>query len=395
MKLNHREDDSRRATLTKEKGPVLRLEYTDDAAKSRKKIFKNTGKQKKLALDNVWRSALRFLFQKGFVAPAPQKGPLSWLCFTDEESPGGEPFALDEAGQFVWVGDSGFLRRIGRGSCEQLDISLGHENARIREVKCDANGAAYALVVLSSIPVKARPKWSRPSEGPFAFEIIRTNADSSFERIANVGYSSADHILMSLSVAGNGDFLGPHAEGAGLYNSDVELVEKYPVGAGKSGYPTGGLSPNGRWIALTQEGGQVRVLGLDAGYDVVRKVSFSEITRIEISDKGRVHIYGHGPEQWGIYRLNKSSLVRISDNIHGQPTSDGRRVLEIGGPGYEGWAFLRKNGEAKPIAKSKLPMLVGRYGRTLFWGDGKAVIRTRGNILAELDLSKLGKPGKA
>jgi len=225
-----------------------------------------------------------------------------------------------------------------------------------------------------------------PPEGKYSINLVRFDAELTPHLLATVPTSDFDRMLDDLSVSSTGLVLAPHIDGAGLYDRDGALLEVHPVGRMDDWYPKGGLSPDGRWMALTGPDRQVRILDREAGTETLAG-PFDQVLRIEVSNGGTTWIYGLGPEQqWGIYRARAGALDRVSDNVHGQVSPSGERVLEV----REGLATLRAVGEDEPLATAQLPWLIGKHGRSQFWDEDHVVVRMGGHTpLLELDLREL------
>lgn len=385
MRLTHRTERSRTAVVEQQKGGTLLFTYADAAGKERKKTFKPKGGGL-AALAGEWLKLLRMATRDGFVATAPQDadGPVRWLVFNDGPYTGQQCFAVDRANDCVWLAEQGpgLLRRIARGSCDETVIELGKQS-RVEGIGC-TEGRCFALLSVVGKAAGA-PAWSVPATGSYALNLVRIDSPRSIELLASVPFETPNELLVALGVSNQELLLGPHSEGAALYDANGKALETYAVAETQNNYPKGALSPDGSWLALTAPGNQVRVVARAGGTEHLYG-TFQQVLRLAIADDGVAHVFGHGPSGWGIYAASTGKLTKVSSNVHGEPSPDGKLVLEI----TEGQATLTPSGGGKPTRSAKLPMLIGREGRAAFWDGDHAIVRMRGFTPSlELDLTKL------
>ncbi|MEL6761728.1 MAG: hypothetical protein AAFP04_15195, partial [Myxococcota bacterium] len=217
LSLTHRISSDRSASLQALTDPAaLLVRFDDGQGKSRKKTFKI--KDGAGAEHTAWGSALRFLFREGFIAPAPQDGPLRWMTVTDEPFPRGPCFVVDTPNAAVWVGDTGVLRRVARGSCSQQDFALGPGVLPRRLVLSGQGGLLMLLDIESSAIDRSVSPWLPPASNG-SFRAIARFQDGDSQIVVQVPYSPI--IADALVDMRDGEFLGPHAQGAAVYDRTV------------------------------------------------------------------------------------------------------------------------------------------------------------------------------
>lgn len=387
MRFVHRDDPQRTATVEPAPGPALVLHHTDARGKRRRKTFKAGGKRKD-DMVAIWYKLLRFASKEGWTAPEPQDdGPLTWLTFHHLDSYGTLAFTLDRKHGCAWLYQwrpGAFLARVERGTCAETELDV-RPIARVRALDCCADGNLYATLSTLKRGRSDTPAWLLPAEGKSSLNIVRLDPDLSPTMLANIHVEDWEHTLDGLSVSDTGLVLGPHLEGAAIYQADGAVLETYAVGSMDHWYGRGALSANGRWMALTCDDRHVRTIDRESGAETLAG-PFDQVLRVEVFNDGTTWIHGLGPQVWGIYRARPGALELVSDKVHAEVSPSGTRILEVA----EGKATLHAIGEDTPLGSVSLPMLIGKHGRSRFWDEDHVVVRMGGHTpLLELDLSKL------
>ena len=319
MIFSHRTDATRAAHVTELEEPAgVRIEHTDAAGKARKKTIKAAGAFQPMT--GARHKALRFLLGEGFILREQETGVLRWLTQTDEPFPHGF-VALETRGE-VWVGETGFLRRVTPGTCEQLDLAL-------------PSGAMPMALTASDSLVFA---WVRHDSGaeqgagpllpPAAEDAQRSSVIASTgkppETLFTLDFDPRADVLSSLSATTSGELLGPHASGVGLYTRGT-CTAFWPAAPTQHQSPVAGISPDGKTIAITAPDGAIRIEGERPR---VVPVGFSQVHHIWATNSGTVWVAGCGPDFWGVYRIVDSEWERVSEVIHARPSQDESTIVE-------------------------------------------------------------------
>src|SRR5204862_2424314 len=110
---------------TAEGAPTAIVTYGAANGKTRTKSIKDTSRFP--SVQHVLERALGFLLGEGFILRGPQQGAIRWLTWTEEKFRHGHPFGIARSTGLVSVGDTGVLRSIRPGDCEQKEYPIGAE----------------------------------------------------------------------------------------------------------------------------------------------------------------------------------------------------------------------------------------------------------------------------
>ena len=385
VRLAHRTDASRVGAITPSRDAagkyVLLVQHTDASGKSRKKSLKDTNYF-------PWDKAMRFALREGYVLPAPQEGPLRWLTHTQERYPhGGPSFALDRTRDAVWVADTGFIRKITRGTCEQHDIAIGDE-VMPRGIGCSSDGQVYAVLDLVEGATKGTPPFAAPTAGKkHSFGLVRVTDDLRIETIAEVPAGPQSEIFDNVSVSNVGLVCAPHADGVGLYRDDGTVEATYSVRRSKYDSPKAAISPNARYVALGRGDGVVR--RIDRKQDTTEdfEAGLSQLHGLQVFDDGLVAARGHRDDEgWGAFLLSPGEPPRRVGEPHARLAADRETVVEL----EAGTLTWRATEGLDVRCKAYLPVLgMAKSGDSAFWNDSTLIVRTDVFTLAELDLDAL------
>lgn len=382
MRFTHLRDPSRSATL-EVKDPDGVLIVTVEPAGGGKPRRKTINKLKTaMPVENAWHSALKLLFADGFVLRGPRTEPLQWLLATHEPYPHGHPFALDPRGEQVWVADTGALRRARRGDLERHDVSIG-EGVMPRDITVGVDGSVHAVLDLEDNPGVGAPPFRAPARGKTAYGLVRVGPDLELELRLSVPH--ADDVCGSVSVTRDGRVLGPHAEGAALYDPDGAALRVLPAHRCKYWTARAAVSPSGTWFASLDPERRLRLEGPEGAR--VLDVTVEQLRQLSIDDAGVSLLNGFlEGAGWGLHRVHPDGRAEhLSRELEASLTPAGDAVLEA----VYGRVIERGLDGAvrRELAAPELTM--SRRGRARVTPDGAWIVRTDTHVLAELDPSKI------
>lgn len=264
----------------------------------------------------------------------------------------------------------------------------------MRSVGCSREGHVLAVVDLEqgAGPV-GDPPWRAPAQGPFAYGLVSVVDDERVELIGTVPHEASSAIAANLCVSESGRFVGPHVDGAALYEPDGSVVRAFAAARTEHSPPVAAISASGRWVAVTHEGGAIQLLDLVEQVDRVLPGSFSEVHSVRVADDGQVLVGGFIYPSWGVYRVAPDAQpVRLFESMGATLAPEGDAAVTVSMdrvrkidlfPASEEWPATRIEGV--------FPALCGGKSGAVHLLDGSRVlIATRGHTLACIDLAKLG-----
>jgi hypothetical protein len=391
MRYTHRDDPGREASVTTEPptgGKYPAVVRWSEAGKSRRKTIK------KASAYEARSAAARFLLEQGFILRAPQTGALQWMTAIHEPFPHGFPLAIDPSNGAIWIGGTGAILSVEPGTCAMRAVPVG-EGVMVRSVGCSADGTVVAVLDVEggTGPIGDSP-WRAPGRGPFSYGIVRVHGGE-LVAIAQVPHEAGSAIAANLSASRDGDFMGPHVDGAALYNGDGRVVRTFSAARTEHTAPVVALSPSGRWGALTAEAGVIRLVDLVDDSEQMMTGSFSQVHSIRVDDDGGVLVGGFVYPSWGVYRVTASAEpVRLFESMGGALTPDGDAVIAVAGDHVTRSELIPAADEwPKVLADAVLPALCGGRASSVYFVDATHVIvATRSHTLAGIDLSRLTAP---
>ena len=378
--FTHQEEAKRTATIEEyaDEARVI-IEYLDKKLKVRRKTC--SSKAKYDPFGRARESALRFLFKEGFILRAPQSGAIQWLTQTHEPYPRGAPFCVDSKEGQIWVADTGYLRRVEPGTCETTNVSVGGSP---RGVVCNRQGSVVSLIDLEKAPFAGSPPWREPTPGPWTYGLLRVK-EGEARAIATISYEAGAPIFDGVGLSDNDLILGPHSEGAAVYDFDGKVVETYRVEPTEHHSPKAAISPSGRWRAFTAPRGGIRIVDQE-GDSLSIASKFSQVLRLSVSDEGICAVGGFGPQDWGLYRVSERGVTRLSSDFRAALSMDGETLVEV----QYGRVVVRRLGgppDEPPLHELDLPWLgMAKYGHGVFIQRDRIVVRTDTHTLAEIVL---------
>jgi hypothetical protein len=151
----------------------------------------------------------------------------------------------------------------------------------------------------------------------------------SLERRFNVEVPRREfkRVVLSLSLANNGDAIVPHAEGAAHVRSDGSVVHVYPAGKMKHWGSRASISPNARWIAATASSGAIDVHDLEQAKTTRRNLEMDDVTSLRVHDDGTIDAAVATPK-WDFQRVSPSGeVLRINAGAAFYATSPDRASI--------------------------------------------------------------------
>jgi hypothetical protein len=399
MHFTHRNEPGRVATFQSlgagTPAPFVVVEYDDPAGKRRKKTFKKPSEISDLALRRANDAALSFLLREGFVVQSPQDGPLQWLTYTEERFLRGYVFTINRVTRSTVVGDTGYIRRIDQGTCRQVDVALGR-NVVPRAVASGVKGDDYALLEIEAASELGAGPWMPPSSGAITYSVAKVVGSEPkvitsmcCSRPGGGGPAAMDMVLDDVSVTSNGDVFGPHPSGAALYAASGEVLVALETKPSKYNFSHGGISPDGRSIAVTAGAGAILFADVKSGKQVLQSAGLEQVFRISVRNDGSALISGARGPSWGLFRLDQDgSIVLLSANHDATLSPDGKTLIEID----RDIVRLREAGGAgrdTTLREEHLSLGVAKRGHAEFLDDDFIVVQTDTHILAGIDLTRL------
>ncbi len=261
-----------------------------------------------------------------------------------------------------------------------------------RDIAVSAKAGVWALLdVEEGSSTESSPPWRAPAVGSFAYEIVHVSDALEAKSLVRVPQAEPSTLMNALTVSDGGLVLGPHADGAGLYDPEGAVVATYGAAPTKHEPPKGALSPNGRWIALTHDGGAIRIIDREGGERVVLG-PLDQVLGLEATNDGRVYVRGFGPADWGLYVIDVSGGPKSIAGVHARLIPDTDTVVEAQ---YSRVSLRTASDDlaARTATRdSALPELgMARRGAAKLLDERTAIVRTDMHTLAEIDLSSLKK----
>lgn len=388
MHLVHALDPARDAQLTQSAPTSYLITWLDEAGKKRRKTFK------KKWLEDARFAAQRFAFQQGFVMPAPGAQGLQWLMTTHEPFPVGPLFAVDRAARQVWVGDTGFLRRIQPGTCQATHIALG-QNARPRAVACSSAGHVAALLEVEAAPITGDSPWRAPSTGDSELVLCMVEGDQ-LRPLHTVPFPAGASVLDRVSVSRRGTLLGPHQDGAAIFDAQGQVLRSFPVARTQHCTPKGALQDSGALVAHTAPNGALGFLDVDSGQHSLVEAGFSQVHRVQVGDSGAAYVSGIC-QYWGVYQVRPGQAPRrVSPNVLATPTLDESGMWEAESDRVYLRSLEDPQGEGEPgphlSATAHLPLGMARRAEIQPLSTQELVLQTDNHRLAGVALDSLGEP---
>lgn len=374
MRWSHARDPERLARVQLlDPAGKLSVQWTAESGRARKKTINKL--KTAMPLPNAWSGALKLLFSEGFLVRDPQDGPVQWMTVTREPFPQGQPFAVAPSGDAVWVADTGFVRRIERGTAHLTSHALG-PGATPRLLAFDAQGRTHALVDLDGAdqPNGDSP-WRAPSQGGSQVAVVRIDPQGAHQPLLSHPWSRG--IGRCLAFTRDGRLLAPHPEGAAIYDPDGQLLRTLPAQPCAHYAPKAAISPSGEHLVyLGSEG----TLVLDSGGSTTRSPGpVQQVFELQVTDEGTVMLRGLA-EHWGLFRWRPGgALEPLSRLVWGLPLGETIYALE------RDQLLRHPLGEPKVHGAPMHPIGMVRRGRLLPFPDGKLAFRTDTHTVGELD----------
>jgi hypothetical protein len=387
MQLTHTADPHRSAEISQSAPTSYLLRWQDEAGKLRRKTFKKQWAQ------DAQRACVNFAFKQGFFLPAPGAQGLRWMTATHEPFPVGPLFAVDRAQQQVWVGDTGFLRRVQPGSCQVQALPLGG-NVKPRGLSCSPLGHVAALLLVEERPLSGSSPWLAPSQGDDELVLVRVEGDT-LRPVHRLPFDVRASVVDCASVSARGTVLGPHQEGAAIFGERDEVLRSFAVARTNHHLPRAALSPCGAVAAYTAPGGAVGFLDVDSGEHRLVEAGFSQVHRVLVGASGAAYVSGFLEPYWGVYLVKPGQAPRwVSPDVLATPALDESGVWEAD----MDRVFLRSlqapegGGEPGPRLSSTahLPMGMSRRAEIQPLNQEELVLQTDTHRLVGLRLDTLG-----
>ena len=363
--FSHRDDPTRSATLTFKPDsapPAFVVVYDDATGKTRKKSFKKPN------LGQARDAALRFLLNKeGFLIRGPQEGPLKWMARILGPYMGEIRHCVAPDSGVSWVVDgNNTLMRITPQSCALWQGPLDEGNSS-PHASCwaDHGGRIWVLA----------PGWARvDGELILSVRLFKVQ-DGEPPEITQLLHVQGPEHLLSLAGDAQGRILGPAAGGAALYDQDGKVLQRWKLQAREGNVPPqGAMSPCGRWVVFVQSEVAERI-DLQSGKQDTLPCPHKTVNGLQVSSAGQIYVSGFHYPSHGLFRLEPSGPVRVSDDIRATLSPDGRQIAEA----QHGRLTLRaplQTADAPmhpgPVLQEiELPLLgMAKYGSARFGGDG-------------------------
>ncbi|MEM6275009.1 MAG: hypothetical protein AAF735_07195 [Myxococcota bacterium] len=301
------------------------------------------------------------------------------MTVTDEPFPRGPCFAVDLSDAAVWVGDTGVLRRVARGSCSQQDFALG-PGVLPRSLALSGNGDLLMLLDIESSAIDhSSSPWLPPASNG-SFRAVARFRDGDAQTVVQIPYGPS--IADALVDTTQGEFLGPHSEGAAVYESDGVLREVFNAARTQHHPAQASMSEDGTQIALTHDEGAVRIIDRSNHKERVAATGFSQIHELEFHSTGALLIRGcHESEGWGLFREQSEALEHISKDVRASLAPDGKRVAELSRR-----LVIKNIAEDNVEFDLPLPALgMAKNGRAVFVGERSVIVQTDAHTLGEVE----------
>jgi hypothetical protein len=360
--------------------PVAVVRSVAGAGRRREKRVKSTGKFTASLYEHLAKSvverAIVALLKEGYVARPNQDGPILWMTYSDVGYPIGHPFAVDDRSG-VWVGGTGVLHRIDRATADSVAFAIPYPEEVV--VSHVAVGPGGEVAVLAESVAVGR------------YLVFRVVNGASLALVARVDFTkhSCERIASSISVAAGGRILGPHEDGAALFEPDGTLVRTFSVGRTKSATPVAAVDGAGTVAVVTVADGRLRVVDLTTGKETALTGLFESVAELAVRPDLSVDVWEHSGD-WGMYRLSpngRCSRLSAERSAYGAITQDGLRMATC-----EGGTLFVRDTRTKEVIRSAPLLGAARSARVCFTGDGQIVARTDSGITLAIDPDRLREP---